>query len=76
MTPYWVEYDRIIIDTDARAGFQFELAEQPERWVVTQRLTDPAGEGDGDWRFVSIVDLGLAQADGAPSLQLESLGRF
>ena len=53
---------------------QFDLAEEPERWVVTQRLTDPAG--DGEWHFVATVDLELAQADGAPSLQLESLGRF
>ena len=74
MTPYWVEYDRIIIDAEARAASQFDLVEEPERWVVTQRLTDPAG--DGEWHFVATVDLGLAQADGAPSLQLESLGRF
>ena len=74
MTPYWIEYDGIIIDAEARAASQFDLAEEPERWVVTQRLTDPAG--DGEWHFVAIVDLGLAQADGAPTLQLESLGRF
>ena len=74
MAPYWVEYDRIIIDADARAASQFDLAEEPERWVVTQRLTDPAG--DGEWHFVAIVDLELARAEGAPTLQLESLGRF
>ena len=74
MTPYWIEYDHIIIDAEARAASQFDLAEEPERWVVTQRLTDPAG--DGEWHFVAVVDLGLAQAEGAPTLQLETLGRF
>ena len=32
--------------------------------------------GDGEWRFVAVVDLDLAKADGAPTLQLEQLGRF
>ena len=74
MTPYWVEYDHIVIDAEARAASHFDLAEEPERWVVTQRLTDPAG--DGEWHFVAVVDLGLARADGAPTLRLETLGRF
>ena len=74
MAPYWDEYDGIGIDADARSAAQFTLAEEPDRWVVTQRLADPAG--DGEWRFVAVVDLELAHAEGAPTLQLESLGRF
>jgi hypothetical protein len=76
MTPYWAEYDHIVIDAEARAATQFDLAEEPERWVVTQRLIDPAG--DGEWHFVATVDLAQAQAraDGAPNLQLETLGRL
>jgi hypothetical protein len=50
------------------------LAEEPDRWVVTQRLLDPAG--DGEWHFVAAVDLELARAEGAPTLQLEFLGPF
>jgi hypothetical protein len=74
MTPYWDEYDSIGTDADARATQQFTLVEDPERWVVTQRLVDP--EGDGEWRFVAVVDLADAKAEGAPTLQLEQLGRF
>ena len=45
----------------------------PTRWVVTQRLLDPAG--DAEWRFVATVDLEAARAEGAPTLRLEQLGR-
>jgi Domain of unknown function (DUF3516)/DEAD/DEAH box helicase len=74
MAPYWLEYDRIAIDADARSASQFDLADEPDRWVVTQRLIDPAG--DGEWHFVATVDLELARAEGAPTLRLESLGPF
>ena len=42
--------------------------------MITQRLADPAG--DGEWRFVAAVDLALAEAEGAPTLQLEHIGRL
>ena len=74
MAPYWAEYDGIGTDAHARSSGQFELTEEPGRWMVTQRLTDPAG--DGEWRFLAVVDLELARADGAPTLRLEQLGRF
>jgi hypothetical protein len=74
MAPYWAEYDEIAIDADARSAARFALVEEPDRWVVTQRLVDPAG--DGEWRFVATVDLAAARADGAPTLGLESLGPF
>ena len=61
-------------DADARSTARFTLVEEPERWVVTQRLADPAG--DGEWRFVAVVDLELARDEGAPTLRLEELGRF
>jgi hypothetical protein len=48
------------------------LREEPGRWVVTQQLVDPAG--DGEWRLVAAVDLELAESEGAPTLQLEHLG--
>ena len=72
MAPYWREHDAIGIDADARSAAFFSLAEHPDRWVVTQILADPAG--DGDWRLVATVDLAAADADGAPTLVLESLG--
>ncbi len=74
MRPYWEEYASIDIDTNARSAAQFSLREEADRWVATQRLADPAG--DGEWRFVATVDIELAMAEGAPTLQMESLGRF
>ena len=74
MRPYWEEYGSIDIDADARSAAKFSLLEEADRWVATQRLADPAG--DGEWRFVATVDIELAMAEGAPTLQMESLGRF
>ena len=74
MAPYWAEYDGIVTDADARSTRAVHADEEPDRWVVTQRLADPAG--DGEWRFVAVVDLELARAEGAPTLRLEELGRF
>ena len=74
MRPYWEEYADIGIDADARAAAKFSLTEEPDRWVITQQLTDPAG--DGEWRFVATVDLELAMTEGAPSLRMDSLGPF
>jgi hypothetical protein len=72
MLPYWAEYGSIGIDADARSAAHFTLVEEPDRWVITQQLVDPAG--DGEWRFVAVVDLALAEAEGAPTLQLHHLG--
>ena len=74
MRPFWDEYDAILIDGDARSAAMFELTEEPDRWVITQRLADPAG--DGEWRFIAVVDLAVAEEEGAPTLRLESLGRI
>ena len=75
MAPYWAEYDAHRHRRRCPVGAPSStLAEEPDRWVVTQRLADPAG--DGEWRFVAAVDLELARAEGAPTLQLESLGPF
>ena len=46
----------------------------PARGGTVQPPTDPAG--DGEWRFTASVDLPAAMEEGAPSLVLESLGRF
>jgi hypothetical protein len=72
MADYWTAYDAIGIDGEARGAAWFQLHEEPGRWVVTQQLVDPAG--DGEWRFVAEVDLEAALADGAPTLRLVSLG--
>ena len=74
MTPFWSEYDGIVTDGDARSAAQFTIVEEPGRWMVTQRLADPAG--DGEWRFVATIDLELAMVEGAPTLQLDELGPF
>ena len=74
MAPYWAEYDSVGTDADARSTSHFTIVEDAERWVVTQRLADP--DGDGEWRFVAVVELEAAKAEGAPTLQLDHLGRF
>jgi hypothetical protein len=74
MAPYWREHASIATDADARSAANFSLVEEQGRWVVTQRLTDPAG--DGEWRLVAVVDLELAEAEGAPTLQLDQLGTY
>jgi len=74
MAPYWAEHAYIGIDAEARATALFSLAEEPGRWVVTQRIADPAG--DGEWRMIAAIDLATAQAEGAPTLVLEQLGTW
>ena len=77
MQPYWAEYDAIEIDADARAATAFSVVDEPDgaEWIVTQRLADPAG--DGEWRFVatrrSRAGRGRGCADAATSGRL---GRF
>ena len=72
MAPYWAEYPAINIDAQARSTRHFTLVEESDRWIVTQQLDDP--EGNGDWRFTAVVDLEAARVDGAPTLRLEALG--
>ncbi len=74
MAPYWHAHDSLCIDADARAAVNFSLLEQPQRWVITQQLVDP--DGDGGWRFVATVDLAAALDEGAPALVLEQLGAY
>ncbi len=74
VAPYWAEYDRIDTDAEARSAQQFSLAEEPARWIVTQRLSDPAG--DGEWRFIALVDIEAAMSEGAPTLVLDQIGRY
>lgn len=71
MAPYWAEYDHIAVDADARSVSNVSIVDQPDRWVVTQRLVDP--NGDGEWRFTAEVDLAQAELDGSPTLQLTVL---
>ena len=74
LAPYFGEHGSIATDADARSSAYFTLIEEPGRWVVHQRLSDP--EGDGDWRFTATVDLAQANEAGAPTLSLQSIGRF
>ncbi|MGB8861202.1 MAG: DUF3516 domain-containing protein, partial [Ilumatobacteraceae bacterium] len=74
MAPYWQAYGSIAIDGNARAAANFALTEEPTRWVVTQQLIDP--EGDGEWRLVATVDLAASAAEGAPMLMLQQLSAY
>jgi superfamily II RNA helicase len=73
LAPYWAEYDAIGIDSDARSVQHFHLTTEPTVWRIEQTLADPAG--DGEWRVVATVDVEAALLDGAPTLQLVSIGR-
>jgi hypothetical protein len=71
MAPYWAEHSILYTDADARSTAMFDLVEEPQRWVVTQRLADPVGSGE--WRFVAEVPLEESLEQGAPRLVLISL---
>ena len=74
MAPYWQTHDALGIDGDARSAAHFVLSEEPDRWVITQQLADPAG--DGDWRFIATMDIATALDEGAPALVLQELGSY
>lgn len=74
MAPYWQTHDALGIDGDARSAAHFLLSEEPDRWVITQQLADPAG--DGDWRFIATMDIATALDEGAPALVLQDLGSY
>jgi superfamily II RNA helicase len=74
MAPYWSTFETMGIDADARSAIHFTLDERPDRWIITQQLADP--DGDGDWRFVASVDIAAALDEGAPALVLEQLGPY
>ena len=60
-------------DADARSAQYFRLVTEPTLWTVEQTLVDPSG--DGEWRVVATVDVEAALLEGAPTLQLVSIGR-
>lgn len=74
MAPYWQEHAQILTDGDARSSAYFALEETAATWTVRQRFHDP--EDDGDWGFIATVDVAAAMEEGAPTLQLVSIGRF
>ena len=74
MAPYWQLYELMGIDGDARSSAHFTISEKQDRWVITQQLVDP--EGDGDWRFVASMDIATSLDEGAPILVLQQLGPY
>jgi hypothetical protein len=74
ITPYWQQYGSMAIDADARSSQWFQLVEEPDRWVITQQLSEP--DGDQEWRIVAEVNLAEAMQEGAPSLQMVALGSW
>jgi Domain of unknown function (DUF3516) len=75
LNDYWTEHATIETTGDARSAAFFSIDDSvPGTWTVTQRLSDP--EGDGDWRIVGTVDLARAEDEGGPTLVFSSLGRI
>ena len=75
MAPYWAEYDAIGIDADARSAGPLH-ARRGARTAGSSRSASSIPAGDGEWRFVADVDLDASRSEGAPTLQLDHLGRF
>jgi hypothetical protein len=71
MQPYWDEYDTINTDMDARSATYFSIVEEPDRWVITQRLSDPLG--DGSWRLQAEMRFAESEEAGQPLLRLISI---
>jgi hypothetical protein len=72
MGPYWDEYDALLVDADARSATH----------VLVRRRAGSLG-GHPAWSIPTVtasggspptVDLERAMADGAPTLELSSLG--
>jgi Domain of unknown function (DUF3516) len=74
MQPYWAEFDSIGTDATARSAAFFSIAEETDRWVITQRLADPLD--DGAWRLVIEVPLAESIDTGQPILRLVTLGQI
>jgi hypothetical protein len=72
MQPYWAEFDSIGTDTTARSNSFFQISEEPDRWVITQRISDPLD--DGAWRLMIEIPLVESMEIGQPVLRLMSLG--
>ncbi|HET6968488.1 MAG TPA: DUF3516 domain-containing protein, partial [Ornithinibacter sp.] len=67
---YLAEYDEIGTGPEARGPAFFVVAEEADRWLVTQILDDP--DGDRDWRITAELD--LAATDEAGELVLVTTG--
>ena len=67
---YRAEYDDLGTGPQARGPALFRVAEEADRWLVTQILDDP--EGDRDWRITAELD--LAATDEAGELVLLTTG--
>ncbi len=70
--PYFALHDEIGIGPDARGPQLIQIEEQPERWVVTQVLDDPAG--DRDWAITAEVDLAASDESGEAVVWMTRFG--
>jgi hypothetical protein len=69
---YRAEYDDLGTGPQARGPALFRVAEEADRWLVTQILDDP--EGDRDWRITAELDLAATDAAGEIVLLTTGLG--
>ena len=69
---YRAEYDDLGTGPQARGPALFRVAEEVDRWVVTQILDDP--EGDRDWRITAELDLTATDEAGELVLLTTGLG--
>ncbi|HSO65810.1 MAG TPA: DUF3516 domain-containing protein, partial [Ornithinibacter sp.] len=67
---YLAEYDEVGTGPEARGPAFFAVAQETERWLVTQILDDP--DGDRDWRITAELD--IAATDEAGELVLVTTG--
>jgi hypothetical protein len=71
MTPYWAEYDEIRTDSDARSAKFFSIIEEPDRWLVVQRISDP--NDDGSLQIQAEMRFAESEETGQPVIRLVSI---
>lgn len=70
---YWLEYDAMLIDGDARSVKRLSIEESPTQWTVRQTLSDP--EENFDWALLFRVDLAESRAQNRAVIQLELIAQ-
>jgi superfamily II RNA helicase len=73
MAPYFEEYGEMRLDPKARSPRYLTIEEEPERWLLRQRVVDP--EEDLGTQLVLSVDLAACRVAGRVLLSLVSIER-
>ncbi len=70
--PYWKQYDRILVDADARGGKRLSISQSADALTIVQTISDP--EENHDWSLSLVVDLKATAQRGSICAALTELG--